>query len=137
MPNYTLDELREWLSQQRKFHVLFDKWEKSGYKKNLIPGCDRLNDYKPYTFYNMQIMAWGENNKKAYEDRKRGLNNKTNKAVYQYNSNWEFVKDYFSVSQAKRETGIHRSAISKSCGDLRYTASGFHWRYAESVARLA
>ena len=93
-PNYTKQELTIWLYKNR-FKELFDNWVKSGYKKDLKPSCDRLNDTKGYGFDNIQLGVWSENNLKNYKDTIKGVTKHKLrfKAVNQYSKNNVFIKD--------------------------------------------
>ena len=42
----------------------------------LAPSIDRKDDYKPYTFDNIQLTTWQQNKAKGHEDCKNGINNK-------------------------------------------------------------
>lgn len=61
MPCYTIKELKKWVFSQEKFHILYEKWVKSGYKKNKIPSLDRKNNLIGYSFDNIQIVTWEYN----------------------------------------------------------------------------
>ena len=47
---------------------LFLKWQSSNYKRNLAPSIDRKDDTKGYSFENITVMTWKENDKKASEN---------------------------------------------------------------------
>lgn len=128
-PNYSLCELRDWAMSQSIFHELFDLWETSGYKKILIPSFDRLDDYKPYTFDNLQILTWGENLEKSHADMKNGINNKQSKAVLQIDADNAVVERHHSVRSAVRKTGVAQSSIILCCMRKRRLAGGFKWEY--------
>ncbi len=130
-PSYTNDELKAWAKKQPIWTNLFGNWKKSGYKTELIPSCDRDDDYKSYTLDNIKLKTWEENNTKGHNDRKEGRNNKHSKAVLQYNKEGVFIKEYHSIKQAERETGIHNGHISVCCKGLKrhQTAGGFKWAY--------
>lgn len=130
-PCYTRDEFFYWATDQEIFFNLYDEWVKSGYKKDLVPSCDRLNDYLPYTFDNIRLTTWGENNRRAHFDRKNGLNNKNSNAVIQESVEGVFVNKYYSHNEASRQTGVSQSHISKCCSGKRKTAGGFKWRCVE------
>ena len=49
--------------------------------------------------------------------------------VWQYTLNGEYVNDYPSAEEAKRQTGIHH--ICDCCNYKRKTAGGFKWAYKE------
>lgn len=129
IPVYTLDELREWLFGQERFHILFDNWVKSGFNRGLKPSPDRLDDYEPYTLDNLRLVTWYENHKKGYLDRVNGINNKYNIAVVQFDLQNNFIKEFHSIRHAGRETKIYRENISKVCLGKRDTAGGFKWKY--------
>lgn len=54
------------------------------------------------------------------------------KTVYQYTVDGEFVREWFSATEAQRQTGWNHSNIAKCClGKKRYyTAYGFKWSYS-------
>jgi hypothetical protein len=129
VPTYSKNELKEWLFSQKLFHELFDNWKKGGYEKNLTPSCDRKDDYKSYTFDNIQLMTWGENEDKGNKDRKNGINNKKSKAVLQFDINGGFIKEYYSIAEAGRRIGTVGSNIIFACQGKYSQAGGFIWKY--------
>jgi hypothetical protein len=54
-PAYTFEELYNWILSQSHFKKLYDRWVESGYKKDLRPSIDRLDDSKGYSFDNIQL----------------------------------------------------------------------------------
>ena len=58
LPTYSKQELKKWLYGQELFHELFDNWNASEFDRLLAPSVDRLDDYKPYTPDNIQLMTW-------------------------------------------------------------------------------
>lgn len=129
-PDYSLSELRVWALSKKIFNKLYSSWVKSGYQKDMRPSFDRLDDYKSYTFDNLQIVTWKENNEKAYADRKNGINNKHSKAVTQTDFDGNFIAEYFSSRCAARSSGINRGHIWSCCVGDRKTAGGFKWAFA-------
>ena len=127
MPAYTLTELRNWASSQPIFHELYAALVESDYSKLLVPSCDRLDDYAPYTLDNLQIMTWRENYNKGVLDKKNGTNNKQLKSVVQMTNDGLFVAEYHSMNYAERLTGINNRHISACCLRKRKTAGGFRW----------
>ena len=130
MPCYTLNEFKIWIKKQKSFYDYYNKWVMSDYKKELTPSCDRLDDYKPYTFDNIRLTVWINNKKKSHNDRVNGINNKSSKSVIQFNINGDFINKYYSIKQAERETSIDNSHIVKCCQGKRKTAGKYIWRYA-------
>lgn len=128
-PSYTTQELREWLMSQALYHKLYNLWVLSGYDKALIPSIDRIDDYSPYCFSNIQLMTWSENNAKHWKDRREGKNNKINKAVVAFSEKNKIIFEFHSAMQAERETGISNSTIIKCCKNKNKTAGGYSWKY--------
>lgn len=114
---------------QPNFEELFINWEKSGYKKDLIPSCDRLNDYKPYTLDNIQLMTWAENNQKGRDDIRNGINTKYSRAVIQYDLDGNFIAEYYSIRNACNINNLHNYPLIEVCKGRRESYSGFIWKY--------
>jgi len=131
-PTYTKEEFISWLLSNQKYLRLYDNWVKSGYKKPLAPSCDRLDNYKGYSFENIRIVTWEENMVKGHSDVKNGLNNKQNKAVIKMDLNGNELKEYHSMRHAARQTGIYYPGIWAACNGRITKSGGFRWRYAES-----
>ncbi len=129
MPEYTLDELREWVFGQENFEELYLNWVESDYVKDLTPSIDRNDDYKPYSFNNITLMTWVENDKKGARDVINGTNNKRSKTVKKLSRDGILIETYYSMSRAFRETGISIGNISECCSGRRSHAGGFKWSY--------
>lgn len=129
LPKYTAVELLEWAVKQDNFYEIYHKWVDSDYHKMLIPSVDRIDDYKGYTVDNIQLMTWEENKAKGHHDIKHGINNKQNTAVAQYGIDSVFIRDYFSIAEAARNTGAHVESISRCCNGAIKTSMGFKWEY--------
>ena len=58
---------------------------------------------------------------------------KRSKAVCQFTKDGQFIKEYPSISEASRQTGIKDIHISMVCRNIptHNTAGGFIWKYAE------
>ena len=138
-PSYTLNELIDWLMNKPEYLMLHKEWEKSGYLKSKVPSCDRLDDYKPYSFDNLRLVTWQDNRDKYTHDVKNGINNKISKKVHQLDLEGNFIKEFYSVSAAARELGVKHSLIATVCRDKplkkrgKYItidkAYGFRWKY--------
>ena len=75
-PSYTITQLTIWLTNQNNFCELYNNWVSSGYKKDLVPSIDRLDDYKPYSLDNIRLVKWEINNIKGKKDIMKGIYNK-------------------------------------------------------------
>jgi len=127
-PNYSKQELTEWL-YLNNFKKIYDDWVINNFDSKSVPSPDRLNDYLPYTLNNLRLVTWKINKEKHHSDRKNGINNKMSKSVLQYDLKGNFIKEYYSISQAVRETNVNQSGISLVCLGKRNTAGKFVWKY--------
>lgn len=129
IPNYTLQELREWVFSQNNFEELYISWKESKYDKQIIPSIDRIDDYRWYSFDNIRQVTWEENRKRSYEDRRNWINNKLSTAViWNHKYTWE-VLEFYSIAEAKRRTGIWQSEICNCCKWIRKSAGNYIWKY--------
>lgn len=58
------------------------------------------------------------------------LQYRSHKTILQYTKDNVFVKEYLSISEAEKETGIDRHGISKTCKNLQESSGGYIWKYA-------
>ncbi len=131
LPNYSATELIEWCMGQLVYHELYKIWKKSNYSKLKAPSCDRINDHKPYTLDNLQLITWEENNKKHHKDVRDGVDKRQCKAVMQLNRQTNAViNKYHSVCEAGRKTNIAFQNISACINGREKSAGGFFWKYA-------
>lgn len=145
-PSYSRVELITWCLSQSLFHKLYNEWVSSSYAMLSIPSIDRLDDYKPYSFDNIQLITWQENKKKGHLDEVVGRNKKKSKIVNQYDLNGNLIATYHSTRHASRVTGVRQSGISGVCsgkprkkgcdanGVPRFSipkiAGGYVWKFA-------
>lgn len=59
------------------------------------------------------------------------LKNILSKSVIQYTKDGEFVKEFSSIKEAERLTGIPNTNICSCCKGIRKTAGGSVWKYKE------
>lgn len=129
IPNYTKQELKEWMYSQKIFHELYSNWKSYGYKKDLIPSCDRHNDYMNYTLDNLTIVTWKYNNQKHYQDVIDGNNTKNCQPIIGINLESGERKSYKSIAIASRKLNINASGIC-NCLRGKTTQSGnYKWEY--------
>lgn len=132
-PEYTKAQLYSW-AKENGLSELMNLWSASGFNKELAPSVDRLDPYKPYTLSNIRLVAWKDNNDKAYEDRKACRHiTKQNRRVRQLNRDGSFVAEYGSIANASRSTGITRININDVCRKKPHckSAGGFLWEYVD------
>jgi len=128
-PAYTKEELGVWLNTQPNFLTLHLAWVESTYAKHLKPSVDRLDDNLPYSFDNIQLITFGENNRKFALDVKSGKNVFTCREIEQLSMSGKVLNTYQSATHAQRETGIHNGGIGSCAKGNRPTAGGYIWRY--------
>lgn len=129
-PNYSLCQFRLWLMSQELYHILFENWEKSGYKRDLIPSVDRIKNDKPYSFDNIQLMTLEQNVNKAAREMICGKLINRHIQIIQIDKNTLLpINKYCSLMDAYRKTGIDFSHISKVLNGKLKSTGGFYWRY--------
>lgn len=81
---------------------------------------------------NLEWCSYSYNTKEAF---RLGLNKhidfKEKKKISQYDLEGNFIKEWKSIYNASKITGIARSCISKVCNHNRYSAGGYLWRFKE------
>lgn len=130
-PSYTKKQLSQYLLNNLMFMTLFHYWKESGFKKELAPSLDRIDESKSYSFENIQIVTWQENFERSVWFAKTGQGSKGKqcKPVLQFTMNGEFVKEYISARAAQRETGI--LGIPHSLKGRHTHAGHFVWKFKE------
>lgn len=129
-PEYTKEQLSDWMFSRPNFEELYNNRIKSWYKKDLKPSVDRLNNYKWYSLDNIQLITFNENRLNVDNDRKNGkFITIQNKTVIRININTLEEKEYYSLSEASRDTNIISQNISKVCKWKRNHAWWFKWKF--------
>lgn len=82
---------------------------------------------------NLNLMTPTENNNWATHNERMAMSNKNGKCskkVFQYDLENNFIKEWPSLNEVERQTGISAANISRCCTGKRNTSMGFKWRYA-------
>ena len=125
--DYNLGDFERYISLNKDFDKLYNKWVKSGYKKSLAPSVDRLEDTLGYSIGNIQITSWKDNNKKSHEYNSNGKSVRKYTPVLQY-FDGKLVGRFFSIAEAGRKTGIPSKYIQRVVNGDRNKTCGFEWR---------
>ena len=145
MPSFTKEDLSKWLDDNYKeqFDVLFHNWIKNECLKDLTPSINRLNDYKPYTLDNLELVIWKTNNQNGRTSSKvvNEVHNKLgdiakimfSRKVVQKDMLGNVLRIYPSLREAERQNeGFCASTISKVCRGIKHTHKGYGWEYNET-----
>ena len=114
-PNYGVADLYSWIISQDNFEHIYSKWVSSNFDKELIPSCDRLDDYTSYRLDNLRLVTWLENRKKSYLDRLEGINRKNMKPIVEFDIFGNEIGRYYSSKQLERFYGSDSSNFTACC----------------------
>lgn len=92
---------------------------------------DRANNHES----NLEWSTYLENNIHSIKVLERDTKNSSDsKTVLQFDKKGNFIKEYPSMREAERQTGIQ--GIDKVCAGVKYrkAAGGYVWRYKEDIA---
>ena len=131
LPEYTDKWLIDFMLSSEYFHKIYNDWVNSGYKRDMIPSIDRIDDYIGYCKTNIKIEVFKDNRNRYYSDAINGVNNKQNKSICQYTKDNVLISTFFSISEATRVTKVDGGDISKVAKLKKKSAGGFIWRYKD------
>ena len=125
-PNFTKKEFKKWI-YKNNFLVMWESWSKHQCNKNLKPSINRKNDFKPYTFNNMELLTTKENRLHQNSDIRTGqsTSGKICKPVIQYKNNIEIAR-YVSFNQARR---IMKYSMEKAIKSGKIDKHGYSYKY--------
>ena len=126
-PKYTMDELRDYITNHTHFARLYDAWVESGYDRRKTPSIDRLDDSMGYSFDNIRLVSWEENMRHAALSRRNGEYGVT-KPIKQYDTIGRFIKMHASISSAARDVGVAIGSIIKIINGDMHATRGFVFR---------
>lgn len=123
--------------KNNKFELLKNKYELIKSNTSYYPyGYNFLllasNDEKPYAFalHNELIENVSNSAVSHIELLKKGIRGRKAKTVYQYDINYGFfIKEYSSIGEAEKSSGVHASNICMCCNGHIRTAGGYIWSY--------
>jgi group I intron endonuclease len=116
-----------------KLQKVIDKYGIEGLRFEILEICDSkycvsfeqywMNFLNPY--YNIVRSAHSTLGYKHTEE----YLNKVRKKVLQYDLNGDFLKEWRSLIEASKETGIDKSAIQSCCSGNNMSSGNFMWKY--------
>ena len=122
-PDYTEKEFIIQMMSIEVFEDLYTNWVASKYNKKLSPSADRLDDSKGYSFDNLRLVTWKENNEKETKSKR--------KPVAMYSINGEYIQSFKSLKAAAcfLSKPQAQTNISEVCKGKQITAYNYKWQY--------
>ena len=111
MPDYSREWLVYWIQSQPHFDALFNAWVESDYDTKLRPSVDRIDESKPYTKNNIQLVTWDYNCGRRRTSVIRFTKGRFSKPVIQLDLDGWMVDIHESTAEASRLLGISKSII--------------------------
>lgn len=119
--NYTYEEFKNKYLNDSFYLKLYNNWVKNGYLSDNKPSFDRIDNTKDYSFDNLQIITWKENNFKGRTE--------CYKKVDMYDLFDNYIKTYNSIIEASKENNIYHSNITACCKGKLHKTGGYKWKY--------
>lgn len=132
-PSYSRDEFLEYCLNSTIFNKIYKYYVDSGFDRRLRPSIDRIDNSVGYSFENIQVVTWGENEARAHKDRLMGIDKSSSVEVVQMDYSCNVLNIFNSRMEAERVTGISNSKISDCCLGNSIQAGGFLWSNKKDV----
>lgn len=130
---FTKQEFSEWVLS-KKIIELLNNYKNNNFDKNFNPSIDRIDDYKGYSFDNIQLITWKENNEKGRKSFKnkeqcsKMAKEKWSKKVIQRDLEGNIITIFNSTHDVNRILGFDSSLIARACR-LNKISKGYRWEY--------
>ena len=123
-PDYTYEQLEEWVIEQDNFELFYLEWVESGYNKDYSISINRLNNLYGYSFDNIELVQWKEHIQITAKQ--------AHKMVLRIDPENGDTKLYNSYKEAAEDVRGNSSGISRVTRGERKLHRGFMWiRYME------
>ena len=129
-PDYSLDELRNWVFSQSNWKELYDNWVESGYDKMAKPSCDRTDDFKPYSLDRLRLVTWLDNKLKGEEERRAGGIDRRNHVAVIGTCVETGERKRFSSMKEVDNDGFSYKCVWLCCKGKNKVHKGYTWEYA-------
>ena len=129
---YSKESFSDWMITNENFTSLINDWASSNYNVDFTPSIDRLDNSKGYSFDNIELVTWKENNKRGNRDMRLGkvLNGVSPQIpVSQFTLEGKFIRDFVSVAEAQRHLNRPYLKITNACRGEYKQAGGFIWKF--------
>lgn len=103
--------------------------KKEDFRKSQSIKCKLANNTPEYKEKQSKLMKEVYSSE-VLRERERGKNNPRAQAVKQFDLEGNFLKEYETITQAHKETGIGLARISDVARGNRKTAGGFFWKFS-------
>jgi hypothetical protein len=126
-PDFDCKYLHQRFLSDKKYLRIYGDWIISGFQKNMKPSIDRINNKKPYTKDNIQILSWAENRfKQSMERRSR-------KGEVCQILNGKIITTFRSQRDACNKLNLGQSMLSMALTGKTKTAYGYEWKYKSEI----
>ena len=129
-PAYTKEALLSW-AHTHGLQAYLQRWESSGFDPLLRPSVDRIREHQGYDLSNIRLVTWKENHERNSQEVVQGKTTPRTRKCRQLTLNGQIVAEYFNISEAARQTGLRRSAISNVCTGRKTKTGGFRWEHID------
>lgn len=130
---FSKEEFSIWINQTNILQLL-EQYKISNFDKNKCPSIDRIDDYKSYTFDNIQLLTWEENNTKGRMSSKNKEQCSQmakyvwSKKVAQMDKDYNIIAFFKSTHEVNRILGFDSSLIARACRENKIS-KGYRWKY--------
>jgi hypothetical protein len=138
MPSFSKQELKEWALKMGLERFL-KNWIGKNCDKLFTPSVNRINDYEPYSIFNIELTTWAENNRKGrgsvkvrylVHSKLGGIAKELfSKPVIKSDRSGKILALYPSAREAARQNNTDSGSIAKVCRGEKHTHHNFKWSY--------
>ena len=134
LPSYSREEFIDRYKADGHFLRLLKDWKNSEYTHGLIPSFDRIDDTLSYSFDNIRLVTWEENEKDAARKKREALLHVgfPHRGVRMLSISGKIIKEFISMQAAARYTNSSQGNISYAAHGKRHTAGGYRWELIDN-----